>query len=637
MLKKRTFLRISIAVSCYLPNLFSNLTTLQHWDPSPYYAANNYLMPPNSYLVNMRKARKKDLKPNDKRHIGISISGFVQGACKAYDSFGCDAYQGYCGQDGTTQSSKEYQMGNFRGTINGLGVFLGNDPNGNSIWDSTLAYIATAGTPPVGITGATAPNVSIFSNPSDTRLLTNASINKTLLPSCLKDIAKVFAGTIDPQNDNSLFDCPQTTPLKSDSAFIFNTGSGTFCTGAYSSDCPFPTTTPSIFSEDMLAKDQVFFGAFSLPLDYKKFGLRAEIAGEITDSIGFTIQTGFVNIQQTTSGLISISDGNASITTTSDGVSSTSPNSNSLYEQLCRVTDDMSPPDTTAQGYFDEYFSNNSKEIFDSECGLHINTCNFDEYSIEDLRFILSFKHTYDLDRYTADDNDPDNWSDMLFTPYTWIGTSIPISKKQNYKKLLSLPFGNNGHYSVGGAVGFMFDFLDSVEVGFEGGGTYFFEHSMHRPVPNHPLQRVVYPYSTDVRLQPGFNWHFKANINAYQFMDHISFWASYELIEHKKDHYCLCNNSNNMVTKTLKSIAQTTSDTACTSDTAIILGTKTEKIFYPELLNCNSAWRSQFINLALVFDIQPGMQASFLWQQPISPKNAYYPVSIMGTFTFMF
>lgn len=642
MIKIRTFLLLGILVSCCSHELFSNLTTLQHWDPSPIFAANNYLMPPNSYLVNMRKARKKDMKPNDKRCFGITISGFVQGSCKAYNSVGCTPYQGFCDQDLSTESSKEFQMGNFRGTLNGLGAFLGNDPNGNSIWDTTL--YASTGIGPV-------PNKSIFSNPDDTRLLTNDSITKTKLPSCLQDIAKVFAGIINPANDASLSDCPTTNPSKSDSAFIFNAVSGTtYCTGgtstapSTSTGCA-QTTTPSIFSEDMLAKDKVFFGAFSLPLDYKKYGMRAELAWELSDAIGLTIQTGFVNIQQTSSGLISISDGSQTCITTNpnttSAVTTCSTDETGLWGQLFRVIDGdgspATPPDLTAQSYFNQYFANNVDEIFDSECGLNINTCNFDAYSVEDIRCILSFKHTYDLDRYTEHDNDPDNWSDMLFTPYAWVGTSLPTAKEQCYKKLLSLPFGNNGHYSLGGGVGFMFDFLDSVEVGFEGGGTYFFEKCIHRPVPNHPLQRVVYPYSTDVNVKPGFNWHFKANMNAYQFMNHVSFWATYEFIEHKKDRYCLSNNTNNTKIKKIGYVIQTPTPTTCTAAAPVSLGTIEEQIFYPELLNCNSAWRAQFINLSLVFDIQPGMQASFVWQQPISPKNAYYPISIMGSFTFMF
>lgn len=630
MMKKRTFLLLSILVSCCSHELLSNLTTMQHWDPSPIYAANNYLMPPNSYMVNMRKARKKNMRPDNNFHFGISLSGFAQGACKAYDSAGCDAYQAYCGEDMTLASSQEFQMGNFRGTINGLALFLGNDPTGKSIWDST----ATTFTPVAR---------SAFFNPDDTRLLTATSINATQLPPCLKQIALVFAGVTNAATDAVQSDCPATTPTKSQNAFVFNPTT----TALPSSGVGFPTYIPSIFSDTLLGAragtvgtigtnatvvdSPTFFGTFSLPLDYKKYGLRIELAGEYSDWLGFTIQTGFVNIQQTTRGLFSLSQAD---------YDSANP-TRSLYGQLSQTLDpdgtaSAPPPNATAQGYFNDYFANNIQEIFDSECGLDISTCNFDAYSVEDIRFILSFKHTYDLDRYTARDNDNPNWSDMLFTPYAWVGASAPVAKEQCYKKLLSLPFGNNGHASVGGGVGFMFDFLDSVEVGFEGGGTYFVPRSIHRPVPNHPLQRVVYPYYTDVNVEPGFNWHLKANMNAYQFMNHISFWATYEFIEHKKDRYCLCNNANNTVTKTLSNVIIAASpDCSVVSTTS--LGTKEEQIFYPELLNCNSAWRAQFIDLALVFDIQPGMQASFVWQQPISPRNAYYPITLMGTFTFMF
>lgn len=609
MMKKRTFLLPCILLSCFSGQLLANLTTLQFWDPSPIYSGNNYLMPPNSQLVNMRKARKKDMKPDDKRIFSISLTGFAQAASRAYDWYGCNTYESYCGNTGQIGG----QMGDFRGTLAAMPLFLGNDPKGNSIWgNSVLTESPEEAT------------VSIFYDQNDTRLITQDSINATLLPPCLKNIASIFAGSINPTG-SAANPCPADgTSDKSKNAFLFLPASTTSASEA---------TAPSIFSDDELSQDTTFFGAFSLPLEYRKYGFRFELAAEFGDHIGLTIQSGFSNIQQTTTGLISMSNGLPTAftpSTTAGAYQTTNPVN--LYGELA-TNQSTTVPDPTTQAYFNDYISNNINDILSPDCGINLNTCNFDCISAEDIRVLLSFKNTYDVDRYTAGNNEEYNWPDMLFTPYAWVGGSVPLAKKQNYHKLLSLPFGNNGHASAGGAVGFTFDFIDSVEVGFEFGGTYFFSQNIYRPVPNHPLQRIAYPYSTTVKVQPGANGHFKALLNAYQFMNHISFWATYEIIQHRKDCYSMCT-SDNYVTKTFTTA---TTSNCPTPDVTKTVGTRTEQIFYPELLRCNSDWRMQFLNMALVFDIQPGMQASIVWQQPISPRNAYYPVSILGSFSFMF
>ena len=265
----------------------------------------------------------------------------------------------------------------------------------------------------------------------------------------------------------------------------------------------------------------------------------------------------------------------------------------------------VAAPNTAAQTLFNKYISNNLDNLLSKECGINQTACSFDESSAEDIRLMLTFQHAFSPDRFNKND-DEDVWPDMIFTPYVWGGVTIPCSKKIDYSNLLSLPFGNNGHVSAGTGLGMTFDFAESVEVGVEGGMTAFFAQNEHRPFPTSPLQRVIYPFWTDVRTKPGFNWNFKVLLNAYQFLKHVNFWFTYELIQHRKDCFKVCD-----------------------SDKA--------QYFYPESLACKSDWRAQFFNAAIVFDIQPGIQASFVWQQPISPRNAYYPVSFMGSLNFMF
>ncbi len=224
---------------------------------------------------------------------------------------------------------------------------------------------------------------------------------------------------------------------------------------------------------------------------------------------------------------------------------------------------------------------------------------------MEDVRVFLNLKKSYEPRRFT--DNDPDDsWPDMIFTPYLTLAGSFPVAETTNYRNILSLPFGNNGHASAGAALGMTFDFTETIEVGFEGGATYFFPKNEFRPFPTHKLQRLLYPFSTSVHTTPGTNWHANAMMSAYQFMPHISFWLTYEFIEHRRD--CLT-----------------------------VIDSAKAQYFVPQVLEKQSDWRAQFFNAGLVFDIQPGMQASFVWQQPISPRNAYVPVSFMGSLSFMF
>ena len=610
MIKKQTYILLGTALCYFYHSIVPNLTTLQHYDPSPIYSANHSMMPPNSHMSYLRKAYKKSMKPDHKRHFGINLTGFAQGACRARNHNGCQIFESDCSN--SIPTSKELELGNFRGSPYAMGLFLGNDPNGNSIFDTN-------------INTTQAPTISLFDNnniqaltydPTLPNSSTNGSINKTLLPSCLKEIAYVFAGIVDPFTGNTGTDMNTIF----DSALMFDATTS----GAVNTSLAIDSTVPSIFSEKKLEDDRTYFGAYSLALEYKKYGFRVELCAEFSEHVAFVMQTGFANIKHTTTGLFSLSSGN---------YDSSNPQ-NSLYGQLNTRADSgngspVSTPNTQIQSVFDRYISNNSDQILSCDCGISQEACNFDEYDIEDVRMFLCFKNTYGLDRYIKDE-EPDEWPEMLFSPYIWGGGSFPASETRDYNKLLSLSFGNNGHPSIGGGIGMLFDFKDTIEVGFEGGATYFLSKEEVRPFPNHKLQRVLFPYRTQVTTEPGANWHFKAHMNAYQFLKHISFWATYEFIEHRKDHYRLC--FNNTVNKTF-----TVTDTTTMPATVNTVGTRTEQIFVPEVLECNSDWRAQFINVGLIFDIQPGMQASIVWQQAISPRNAYYPISILGSFSFMF
>jgi hypothetical protein len=565
--------------------LHAELTTLMHYDPAPIYSANNSMMPPNSQFLDLKQARFKEEQPDTKRYFGLNVSGFVQGANQANSSSGV--------QYGTVSGVPEqgFEMGDFRGTLYAMGLFLGANPNnGNSIWGTYPTTVNPQTTPP-----------SDGTDNGYTTSITDCSIQATNFADCIQDAIEALSG------NSPSSPCTKTSPT---TGLVFNTSTTT------------NSSVPSVFNTDALSLDTKYFGAFSLPITYRKQGLRFELNFNFCDYAQFTFQGGFANIKQTFNNTIAsttttnvncnpigqTSPGPYSIsnvqTVCPTGATGTPQSVSSLYASLNLPTVSSNTP-AQAQAIFNEWVSNNLFNLLSPSCGVKQTLCNFDEYSAEDLRFYLTFQCPFDPKKNYKEQDEVD-FSDMMFTPYAYLGVSCPVAQCTDYTKLLSLAFGNNGHTSIGAGVGMTFDFAESVEVGFEGGGTYFFARNETRPFPTHPLQRMVFPFSTQVRTAPGSNWHFKALLNSYQFLKHVSFWFTYEVIEHRKDCFTVCNSSQS-------------------------------QYFFPDVLTCISDWRAQFFNAAIVFDFQPGFQASLAWQQPISPRNAYYPVGIIGSINFMF
>jgi hypothetical protein len=590
ILNLRRLCAIIIIINAFFltDSLFAELTTLQFADPAPNFSANDSMVPPNSQFLDLKQARLKNETPNKKRGFGINLSGFIQGASRAKSYNGQNDYGSVVGSP-----QNGFELGDFRGTLYAMGLFLGANPkNGNTIWGNYNKTPKTAATSSCNGTDT-----------GNAQCITDCSIQAFGLPSCLRAIAEALAGTT--------YTTPNCADAASTTGVVFN-----------------PSTTanlniPSIFSETALGLDTKYFGAFSMPITYRKQGLRLEFNCNFNDYLELTIQSGFASMQQQYTNTTAMQ---ATTATTCAPIGQTAPGPYSIsnVQTICPTTGSTGSPTTisplyqnlnlqtvsttttaTAQALFNTWICNNLDNILSKECGINQSSCSFNDYSVEDVRCTLTLQRTYDPNRFNGDDEE-DTWPDMIFTPYVWAGGSFPVAKSIDYSNLLSLPFGNNGHASAGGGVGMTFDFAESVEIGFEGGTTYFFGKDEYRPFPTHPLQRVVYPFWTNVHTQPGCNWNIKALLNAYQFLKHVNFWFTYELIDHRKDSFTICDSTK-------------------------------AQYFYPDTLACLSDWRGQFFSAAVVFDIQPGMQASFMWQQPISPRNAYYPVTIMGSLNFMF
>ena len=484
-----------------------------------------------------------------------------------------------------------------------MGLFLGRNPNnGRVIYDEN------------------------YSDTDVKNYVTPQSISCFGLPPCLSNIAN---GLIQPTNctsptiipnpngccpptvQTSTIPCPDDCEVKTPLIFYPNDNT---TAGADPS-----SKTISIFSPRKLAEDTIYFGAFSLPINYQQSGVRVELNFQFNDYIGLTVQTGASNMKQYYVNTLNLTTTSGSTTTTNpnqtnygpysiSNILGTSTSVTNLYgAQLNQLDSSLASPSPSAQAIFNQYISNNIASILNPDCLGSDPLCSFDKYSWDDIRAILTFNKSYEPFRARHDDDDDTgSWPDMIFMPYSWIGGSAPVAKKTNYRNILALPFGNDGHASLGGGLGFNFDFAESVEIGVEGGATYFFSSTQTRPFPTHELQRLLYPFETKIDSKPGMNWHFKALLHAYQFLKHVNFWFTYELIEHTRDCYKVCDSSK-------------------------------AQYFVPEVLTCKSDWRAQFFNAAVIFDIMPGLELSFMWQQPINPRNAYYPVSILGSVNFLF
>ena len=538
-----------------LPSILSaDLSTLQSWDPYPVFNAANLNMPPDTQFVTLVKRQIIDDTPGKRRKIGINFSPYIQRAIRAQqgpNQFFGDYSTGTDESGNPLPKAPGTEMSDYQGTPFPLGMLLGADEKGNSIWTGNLD------------TGITTD-------------ITSSTVDATLLPLNLRNAIKNLNG------------------LGTD-----QTGTDAILFGDHATNDTF--TAPSILSQSILDQDQVLFGAFSVPLTYQKTGIRFEINIDISDNFGLIARGGACQIAQTAGRAIPLS----TISTAGTNAPET------IYQQLNTVgnIDGGNIPFPTAQSTFNEWITNNTDDLLaptnsDGTGGANYDISSFTATGWEDLRLLFFARHSFAM----VPQEDEEKYASMLITPYGILGCTVPLSSYRNFSEVYSLPFGNSGHFSAGGTVGITFDFVDSVEIGFEGGATFFASQDVYQmPCPNHELQRVLYPYRRDFNVAPGFNWHFGANLNAIEFIKNISFLFTYDFIQHSRD--------------TLTELP----------------GSIGNEYFYPDMLEDLSPWTSQMFTAALDFKLQPGIYLSVAWQGALSQSNAYCSNTILGSLNFLF
>lgn len=547
MILKNNMLLYSALLLC-LPSLLSaNITTLQYWDPIPFFNAANLNMPPDTQFCYMIKQRLLDESNDKHRRWGINFSPFVQKAIRAQQTDNL-----YYGVSGNSTGVPGLQMSDFKGTPYLMGLFLGQDANGNSIWGGKDAK-----------------------DNGDVSKITAETIDATLLPLYLKNAVK------------GLNDIDPITGHHGQNAIIYNTPTN------------LTSTAPSILSQGVLQQDITYFGAFSTPLSYQKAGFRWELNFDISNSIGFLVRGGFVQLTQRALPEVPLS-ALGSATQTGTGLPSLYTGLNTVANGGNGTGANGSIPQPIAQATFNDWVPNNIDDLLDPVYGTNYSLLTYTEPGLEDIQLLGFFRHTFPIHPV-----DPNKYASILVTPYAMLGWTIPIAGIQNYAELYALPLGNNSHTSLGGVVGVTFDFIESIEIGFEFGATAFLEKLIPEvPCPNHILQRVIFPYRRNMYVTPGTNAQFAFIFNAFEFTENSTFSFRYNYVQHAQD--------------------------------TIVLEVP-NPYFLPEQLAELTPWTSQMFIAALTFEIQPSIYVSIAWQGALSQKNAYCSNSILGSLNFQF
>ncbi|HSW73904.1 MAG TPA: hypothetical protein VLG71_01990, partial [Candidatus Limnocylindria bacterium] len=128
-------------------------------------------------------------------------------------------------------------------------------------------------------------------------------------------------------------------------------------------------------------------------------------------------------------------------------------------------------------------------------------------------------------------------------------------------------------------------------------GVSHFFPRCYkNMPMPTHECQSGIFPFQTDAKIQPGNNYNICAKMFAYQFLERLSFHFQYVFIRHEDDCIRLL---------------------------------RPDPAFIPDVLEDISEWTVQVANIAFNYDISPYISLGFLWQAPLTQRNAFRSTTI--------
>lgn len=413
-----------------------------------------------------------------------------------------------------------------------------------------------------------------------------------------------------------------------------------------------PDTAPCrAFIEDPKFSDpRQEFGFFSIPLLYRKYGVRFESEILLVDkcfyAIGIMAQWGINDIRQT---ICNFNDMTCQALGTACPTSSVARGTTA--SPSCPAPNPAAPPaiappfvnpadvppcpqfgcnecQTTCAVPLQPFQSLCDQTLnfgFSSECKrfvienimsqrdkiaslLGLDICNYHKVGMDDLRLSMYWRHLFVINE------DDERYPRVVFMPFAQAGVGIPMMKEIKNNTVFALPNGNNRHTFVGGRAGGTLTFLDTIDIYAVGGFSYFFEREYcNFYMPTNTKESGIFPYSADVIIRPGPTWTFNFGMNAYRFLDNLSVWLEYAIVSHTPDRIKVCRSF-------------------------IPQGSEYfERGFDVERAECFSKWEVHVANIGFNYDLFDCLSIGLLWQIPAKQRNAYRSGMVMGSINFVY
>ena len=357
------------------------------------------------------------------------------------------------------------------------------------------------------------------------------------------------------------------------------------------------TENTEIPEKETLLDPNQLVGFFSVPIKYQKTGFRFALEFAILPcgELGIGIYGGAASIKQTVTSFIDLTPTPTGVTSIKQMQMDPLGDENDKKVVIPDGFLDFTPTGTRICNIREQLMDPcKANKIFREICQ---DPCDVKQMSFEDLHIVLWGRHIFRINECC----DP-CYPSLSIIPFANLQVSLPLADKKDRTKLLSLPFGNDKHFAIGGTAGFIIDFYETIEIGFSGGITHFFSHDFNKfRVPNHEKQSGIFPFFTDVKRHPGRNIRFDAHLTAHHFLCLLSGWVQYSFVCHDEDQIILKNESD-------------------------------KKFYKPEILECVTKWESQVLNTGATYDISPNIALGLVVQWPIMQRNAYRATTVLGT-----
>jgi len=390
------------------------------------------------------------------------------------------------------------------------------------------------------------------------------------------------------------------------------------------------------------------FGFFSVPVIYSKYGVRVEsqllLKDECFYAVGLMVQTGIANIRQT---VVAFNDLTAQAAGTTYPYTSTGQSSGTSPIPSPASQTGITPPyisttSTTADsitcpqvvpasecagviqpftpitsGVYSIGFGGGCKELVIQRImekhqkiadilGLDIRS--YQKIGLEDLRLQLFWRQIFIVNQEDED------YPRLLVMPWLAAGAGIPMDKPIPDNQPFAVPLSNNGHISYGASGGLTIDFLDSIDIDFNFGITGFSRNKyINFRMPTSVFEGGIFPYSADVTIKPGITWNLGFGIHSDRFLDNLSFWAEYVIVNHESNDIDICKSfipSDSIYYKTG---------------------------FLIKRMESLTKWEVQVFNIALNYDLSENLTAGILWQSPVRQRNAYQSGMILASVNFIY